>query len=216
MELYLSSHELGSEPEQLAQLFKDNKRVGLISNALDFSQDIERLKQSEEKQLAGLRSLGLQPESIDLRRYFGKPGDLMARLDHLGGVWARGGNTFVLTAAYQQSGLDQLLGKIIRTRPDFVYAGFSAGCCVLQESLEGLERVDDPSQVQVAYGQETAAPWRGLGLLDYAFVPHFDSDHPESTDIDNLINYYEKRRTVFRALRDGEVIVDQIKAEAND
>ena len=214
MELYLSSYELGEHPDRLVRLFRDNRRVGLISNALDFSRDGARLKQSEDKQLSNLRELGLQPEPVDLRQYFGDLQALTARLSPLAGVWVRGGNTFVLAAAYQQSGFDRLLRRTVNSRPDFVYAGFSAGCCALQPSLEGLELVDDPGQVQTAYGPGVVTPRSGLGLLDYAFVPHFDSGHPESDAVGNLVDYYRNRAVVFRALRDGQVIIDRIKAGA--
>jgi dipeptidase E len=41
--------------------------------------------------------------------------------------------------------------------------------------------------------------WEGLGFVDFAFMPHWDSDHPETKAIDRGIKY--------EALRDGEVLI---------
>jgi dipeptidase E len=97
------------------------------------------------------------------------------------------------------------------SRIDFVYAGFSAGCCVLQENLKGLEFVDDPAFVKDAYGIDASVIWEGVGLLDYVFVPHFESDHPESDDTNDEIEYYRKNNIKYRTLKDGEVIIDEIR-----
>lgn len=49
MKLYLSSYDFGNNPAKLRDLFGDSVEVALISSALDFSTDIERLKESEKK-----------------------------------------------------------------------------------------------------------------------------------------------------------------------
>jgi hypothetical protein len=60
-----------------------------------------------------------------------------------------------------------------------VYAGSSAGLCVLSPGLHGLEVVDDAGAVTRAYGSEPV--WDGLGPLDEVFVPHYRSPgHPET------------------------------------
>ncbi len=210
MKLYLSSYQLGDNPERLAALFGANRKVGLISNSLDFSKDVQRLKVSELEQLNNLKSIGLEPVVIDLREYFGKTEELRERVGELGGVWVRGGNTFVLASAYIQSGFDKILREDLAGREDYVYAGFSAGCCVLQKNLKGIDFVDDPNEVSVAYGAEAEIPWQGVGLLDYVFVPHFDSDHAESEDTNTEIEYYQKNNITFKPLRDGEVIIEEV------
>ena len=50
MEFYLSSYKIGGEKEvqQLKDLIPPNKKTAYISNALDFSDDAERRKQSEQ------------------------------------------------------------------------------------------------------------------------------------------------------------------------
>jgi hypothetical protein len=54
-----------------------------------------------------------------------------------------------------------------------VYAGYSAGACVLSPTLRGLEIVDDAGTVMRIYGSEPV--WDGLALLKEAFVPHYQS-----------------------------------------
>ena len=88
--------------------------------------------------------------------------------------------------------------------PDFVYAGYSAGVCVLAPSLDGLQHVDDVD-ARAYPGAELV--WEGLGVLDYLILPHYESDHPESTAVYREVEYCTARDIPFRTLRDGEVIV---------
>src|SRR5437763_10226659 len=70
--------------------------------------------------------------------------------------------------------------------PALVYAGYSAGACVLSPSLRGLEAVDDAGAVTRVYGAEPVRD--GLGLLDEAFVPHYRSPgHPETAAIELVV-----------------------------
>lgn len=41
MKLYLSSYRLGNSPEKLIKLFGADKKVAVISNAMDFAYDLE-------------------------------------------------------------------------------------------------------------------------------------------------------------------------------
>jgi dipeptidase E len=151
-----------------------------------------------------LKKLGLFPEEIDLRAYFGKQKELSGKLNNFGAVYVRGGNAFILRKAMLQSGLDNLIKKKNKD-PDFVYAGYSAGICVLSPTLHGLELVDDLSLVPQKYDQEII--WSGLGIVDFSIVPHYKSNHPESGMVDRVVEYFIERKMPFKTLRDGEVIV---------
>lgn len=207
MRLYLSSYKLGDNPQLLANLFGEDKRVAVITNALDFSTDHERRKNSETDQMTTLKKLGLEPELLDLRNYFGKENELKETMKEFGGVWIHGGNTFLLRIAYKLSGFDEIIRQYNDddSKSNFIYAGFSAGCCVLQKNLKGIDFVDDPNLTKDIYGEETM--WEGLGLLDFVFVPHFDSDHPESEDTNIEVDYYKKNNITYRTFRDGEVLI---------
>src|SRR5437588_4232973 len=108
MKLYLSSFRLGNHPEQLVRLLSSKKKTAVIANAMDGATEHER-KLGVERELNDLHSLGLYAEECDLREYFGKKEALKRHLNQYGLVWIRGGNTFVLRRAMDESGLDEAL-----------------------------------------------------------------------------------------------------------
>jgi dipeptidase E len=95
MRLYLSFFRNGNKPEELLKLLGDGRRTALIFNAQD-------LKTAEDRatdlaaECGRLQSIGLEPEEVDLRNYFGKPDELNQRLSAYDLIWVRGGNVFVL------------------------------------------------------------------------------------------------------------------------
>ncbi|QQS38426.1 Type 1 glutamine amidotransferase-like domain-containing protein [Candidatus Woesebacteria bacterium] len=204
MKLYLSSFKIGDEGQRLAHMVGGNKRIAIISNALDCYSDLERRKKGEDLEIAELKLLGLKPEILDLRKYFGKRDELELFLRNFDAVWVRGGNCFVLRVAMKKSGFDDIINKYEGS--DFVYAGYSAGACVLSPSLKGIDFVDNPLALQDAYPKEKVC-WEGLGIIDFAFEPHYKSDHPESADIDKEIEHLIDNKILFKAFRDGEVYI---------
>jgi dipeptidase E len=205
MKFYLSSYKVGDEADKLKKLVSVNRRVGYIPNALDFSgANPDKVKKHIENDLKSLRILEFDVEILDLKDYFGKKDKLKNKLDTLGSVFISGGNVFVLRQAMKLSGFDEIL-KVFSNRNDFVYAGYSAACCVLSPDLKPYEIVDDSTDTPYAGQKEVI--WEGLGVIDYAFLPHWDSDHPESEDIDKEIEFCKKNNIKYKAIRDGEVII---------
>ena len=94
MKFYLSSYKIGKETETLKELAR-GKKIGFIPNSLDYVEPKAR-QESNEKNMKDLSDLGIDVEMLDLKEYFGKRGKLEKKIDGLGGVWIRGGNTFVL------------------------------------------------------------------------------------------------------------------------
>lgn len=207
MKLYLSSYRLGNEADQLANLVGNNKKVAVILNALDFSTDEERRTKSQQREFDDLKSVGLQAEELDLRPYFGKWEALEKKIREYGLIWVRGGNAFVLRRAMHQSGFDTILQELA-SQDDLVYGGYSAGVCVIGPTLRGIEIVDDPGIVPEGYEKDVI--WEGVGLVDFSFAPHYQSNHPESASIEKLVAFYEENNMPYRALSDGEVIVQTI------
>lgn len=119
-------------------------------------------------------------------------------------IWVRGGNVFVLRRAYKESGFDEWL-KSQKGNDKLVYAGYSAGVCVLSPSLKGLDLVDDPNVVPEGYKPETV--WDGVGLLDFAFIPHYRSNHPESERVEKCVAWCVENNVAYKALHDGEAII---------
>lgn len=205
MKLYLSSYKLGDEIETLKKwLASGAKKVGYIPNAFDFTgMPPENRVKHMDFDMNELKALGLNVEVLDLRDTFGKKDALREKLKQFDGLWVSGGNTFVLRQAMRLSGFDELVGELAE-REEFVYGGYSAGCCVLSPTLKGLQTVDDPNNFPYSLKEPI---WEGLGLIDYAFLPHFDSDHPESEDINKEVAYCTENGIPFKTVRDGEVIL---------
>jgi dipeptidase E len=205
MKYYLSSYKMGSEAKRLKGLLGKNRLVGYIPNALDFSKaDPERRKRHVASDMEDLKSAGLEAELLDLKDYFGKEDELREKIGQLGGLWISGGNVFVLRQAMKLSGLDSIL-KGLQKRDDFLYGGYSAAGCVLSPNLHAYEIVDDPTDLP--YPGIRRVIWKGLGLIDYTFLPHYESDHPESDSISREVDYCKRHNMPYRTLRDGEVII---------
>jgi dipeptidase E len=105
-----------------------------------------------------------------------------------------------------QSGLDELLAERSHDS-SFVYAGYSAGACVMAPTLRGLDLVDDPIIVPTGYAEDTL--WDGLGFVPFAIAPHYRSPHPESGLVENVIDYFIENNIAFIALRDGDVYLKE-------
>ncbi len=205
MKLFLSSYHLGNDPTKLAPLFSENKRVGVIMNACDYKNHAERDERLAQE-LRELSEIGLRPEELDLREYFNGEKDINETLRSFGGVWVRGGNVFVLRRAMKQSGFDSALKEISKD-PLFVYAGFSAGPCVISPTLKGYALVDDPNLVPEGYEKEI--PWDGLNYIPYVFEPHYKSNHPEAAMVDKEVEQLEKQGIPYKTVKDGEVIISE-------
>ncbi|MEU9038438.1 Type 1 glutamine amidotransferase-like domain-containing protein [Streptomyces sp. NPDC048352] len=201
MRLFLSSWKLGDSPELLDDLVKGARTAAVVGNALDALPAPQR-QRATGREVAMLRDRGYGVTEVDLRDHFGDAATLADRLSGFGVVWVHGGNPFVLRLAMALSGADEILTDLL-DRDALVYAGWSAGACVLSPSLRGLELVDDPADAVTAYGRQ--AVWEGLGLLDYAFVPHYRSPIPESESIERVVERYDREGVLYRVFRDGEV-----------
>jgi dipeptidase E len=204
MKFYLSSYKLGNQKARLKELAPTDQ-IAIIPNALDFrGADDARTLQSLENKKLRLSEVGLEAEVVDLKDYFGKQAELRAVIERIGNVFVLGGNVFVLRQAMKLSGLDEIITDM-NANPDFLYAGYSAAGCVLAPSLKPYSIVDDITLTPYPELQEVI--WEGLGLVDFAFMPHWDSDHPESAAIEREIEYCEEHGIKYKAVRDGEVLV---------
>jgi dipeptidase E len=203
--LYLSSFRMGDHPEHLLALAgRDGRRAVVIANAMDAAPPEVR-RAAVELELAALTDLGLDAVELDLRGYFGHQQRLRRDLAGVAVAWLRGGNVFMLRYALYRSGADAVFCELLAADA-LVYAGYSAGPCVLSSSLRGLELVDDPDAVTQAYGAPPV--WDGLALLDEAFVPHYRSPgHPETVAIEQVVARYRAEGVAYRALHDGQALL---------
>ena len=140
MRLYLSSFRMGDHPEYLTALAGESGRSAVvIANALDDAPAGVR-RSGVEDELAGLAGLGFDAVELDLRDYFGHQQRLRRDLGGFCLAWLRGGNVFMLRYALFRSGGDVIFRDLLAA-DTLVYAGYSAGACVLSPSLRGLEAV---------------------------------------------------------------------------
>ena len=201
MKFYLSSYKIGDDPQQLKNLLPKNCKAVYISNALDFAKP-ESQKKHEDWELRELKAIGIDAKPLDLRDYFGKKDDLSSKLQDIDLFYISGGNVFDLRLAMNLSGFDEILQSLLSTKK--IYAGYSTAVCVLLPTLKGYHIVDEPNLK--TYGEHETI-WDGLGIINWMFAPHFESDHSESADINKEIAYYQKHGMKYKAVRDGEVII---------
>jgi len=206
MKFYLSSYRFGNKTKKLKQMIGAGNRVAYIANALDFAEGQKWQREFLALDVKGFQEMGMQVEPLDLRNYFNLQDSLRKDLERFKAIWVSGGNVFVLRWAMRLSGFEEILLDLHKDREkQMVYGGYSAGICVLSPSLKGLEMVDDP--YKKVYARQEGVIWEGLNLLDYAIVPHYDSDHPESSVVGKLADYYQEKGVKHTKLRDGEVIL---------
>ena len=205
MNYYLSSYRFGNHIEELKNLIPNNNKIGYISNAGDWvGHDSERKQERVNEEMAFLNKIGFRSEHLDLKDYFGRKDALQGKLNDLGGIWICGGNTFVLRQAMKLSGFDELFTNL-KSRNDFLYAGYSAGICILSDNLKPIDQVDEP--FSFPYDGISEPIYNGLGVFNYILLPHYDSDHHESADIEREVQRCIENKWLFKTLRDGEVII---------
>ena len=211
MRLYLSSERLGERAGALLAMV-NGPRVAVIANGYDGASAMAReIYRAEVYDPIGeFKSLGLEPSEVDLRAHFGDAASLRQRLASYDLVWVMGGNSFVLRRAMKQSGFDTVIRDML-DRDAIAYGGYAAGAVVAGPSLRGHELMDDPFELPEGYDEPLI--WSGLGLTPFAIVPHYQSRHPEAAAAEKVVSYMRARRTRFRAIADGEVIVQVGKLE---
>lgn len=202
MKLYLSSYHVGNHGQDLIRLAGRGTKAFVINNALDFVD--EPVRSQIHDGVDELEELGFKAQDLDLRQYVGRSDLLHEVLSQCGLLWLRGGSAFILRRAMEASGFDAAALPLIESN-QLVYAGYSAGAVVVTPTLRGIEIVDPPDVVPPGY--DAAIPWHGMGLVDYSIAPHFRSNHPESAQVELVVEYFEKNGMPYRALRDGEVII---------
>ena len=207
MKFYLSSFSFGNQNaiEKLKVMMPKNTIIGHINNSRDYvGKDPKIAQEAQDEEIEFLNDLGFVAESLNLQDYFNKEQLLREKLKAINGLWISGGNTFVLRQAMRLSGFDNIVEEL-KNKDDFLYAGYSAGICVLSDSLESISQVDDPNNFPYSGCSKTI--WEGLGMFNYSFMPYYDSDHFESEEIGKEIQRCIDKKWLFKALKDGEVII---------
>jgi len=115
-----------------------------------------------------------------------------------------GGNTFHLMHWVKQSGLQDVLVELLKTR---IYAGISAGSCIAGPTIY--------NSVQNLFGEKYELEIKsGLGLVDFQFIPHLNSPYFDKIRIENLSEASKLVEETVYALDDNSAIkIDGEKIE---
>ena len=205
MNFYLSSYKVGNKADELKKWINQHgNKICLIPNSRDIYPESERKANGIKEDVNELTDLGFDVTVISLKDYFDNKEELVNKLKEFSAFYVVGGNTFALRQAMYLSGFDEYL-KSIENSSDYLYAGYSAGICVLAKDLHGLDVCDDPNINP--YGIDTI--WDGLGYFDYIFLPHYKSNHKETELIDASVVYCKQHNIKYKTLKDGDVIICQ-------
>jgi len=101
-------------------------------------------------------------------------------------------------------GFDLLLLDELQCRDNFMYEGYSATGCVLSSLLKCYQIVDNPDETPYQECKNTL--WGGLGIIDFAFMPHVDFER-ESADINKEVLLCKEQNIPYKTVRDGEVLI---------
>ncbi|MBY6366423.1 Type 1 glutamine amidotransferase-like domain-containing protein [Rhodococcoides corynebacterioides] len=212
MRLFLASYRFGAHRYRLLDLVGTPGRIGVIAAAADAWPATAR-ESAVTSEFAILTAAGFDPVEVDLRSV--TPATADAALRTLPAVWVRGGNTFVLRHRLAASGVDRVLRERLR-RDDLVYAGYSAGACVMGPSLTGVDAADPPAEL--AEITDDPVPRDGLGLIDDVLVPHWPTaTAPSELDPDGAVRAMaaacRAAGVPYRTLTDDQVFV---RTDADD
>ena len=204
MVLYLSSQKFGEKTEYLREWIKEHdNKILLIYNALD-AKGTEKINNNVKDDIFLLEQIGFKIDILDLKKYFDEKNKLEEIINNYSSICVMGGNVFVLRQAMKYSGLDEILKKIINR--DFLYIGYSAGGSVLSKDLDVFRNVDDP----IEFYDKDKIIYNGLGLINYAFIPHYKSNYHKVHLIDEVVAKCKKEKIDYKALTDGEVIIEKL------
>lgn len=204
MVLYLSSQKFGNDTGYLEEwLCNHDNKILLIYNALEAKGEaVIQRNSGEDKEL--LEKIGFDVKVIDLKNYFGKEEKLESDFKKYSACCVMGGNVFILRQAMKYSGFDNFLKN--KRNKDYLYIGYSSGACVLSKDINILNRVDAP----ISFYQEDDIIYRGLGLIDYVFIPHYQSNYHKVHLIEEVVERCKENNINYKAVKDGEVIIETL------
>lgn len=205
MLLYLSSQKFGRDVTVLKNwIEKHNNKILLIFNALD-AKGQEKINNNIEEDTNLLKEIGFNVKLVDLKEYFGNYKKLKKDLVQYNACCIMGGNVFVLRQAMKYSGFDIFLNEVSENK-DFLYIGYSAGSSILSNDLKVFDVVDEP----IKFYDKNEIIYNGINLINYIFIPHYKSNYHKVKLIDDVVEKCKNQSIKFVAVKDGEVIIEEI------
>lgn len=202
MKLYLSSQRLGNHSNKILELVGENKNVVVIANALDDKSQKHRDDRVNKEKIM-LKSIGLNPEELDLRNFFGKGRELGEYIKSKSLIWIRGGNVFILRRAMMACEFDKYVLPLIK-QGKIAFGGYSAGTIIACRDLFASEMVDDIYSVPDDYPVDFLET-KGLNLLNFYLIPHWDSTEDWAKNIKSYGAYLKSKNRKVVTICDGEV-----------
>ena len=206
MILYLSSQKFENNDFFKKWIDNHGNKILLIFNALD-AKGQDKINNNVKEDTTLLEQMGFEVTVLDLKEYFDKSDKLDEICQKYNAFCVIGGNVFVLREAMKYSGFDTFL-KRISNDDNYLYIGYSAGGCVLSKKIDIFAIVDDA----IDFYNRGEIPNEGLGLINYIFIPHYKSNYHKSHLIDEVVNTCKKNNTQYKALSNGEFIIENISS----
>ncbi len=176
MKLFLTSAGLTNPTliksfEELVGGQKDDIKIAFVPTAANVEQG------DKEWLINDLSNLKKQEYVVDIVDISALEKEIwLPRLESANVLFFGGGNTFHLMNWVEKSGLKDLLPELLKTR---VYAGISAGSCIAGPTIY--------NSVQNLFGEKyNLKIEKGLGLVDFQFIPHLNSPYFTKIRKDNL------------------------------
>lgn len=128
----------------------------------------------------------------------------LPRLQEANVLFLGGGNTFHLMYWVEKSGLKDLLPELLKTK---VYAGISAGSCIAGPTIY--------NSVQNLFGEKyNLKIEKGLGLVDFQFIPHLNSQWFPKINEENLeVTSKELKESVYACDDNSAVVINENNIE---
>src|SRR3989344_4510325 len=178
--LFLTSNFLGALPDFLEKSPKDYKLI-YITTASNTYENPTWLDRDRE----ALRHLGFNFSELDISGKTKK--ELEEIVKGIDIIFVAGGNTFYLLEKVKESGFDKIIPNLISN--GVVYIGGSAGACLAGPDIEPIALIDHPEE---AHLKST----KGLGLVDFLVIPHFDNEKYGDKTKDIMEKFKDKYKLI--------------------
>lgn len=205
MKLYLSSRTTHNCDEAKQYLYEWQKKHGtdiaIVTDARDFFEP--KLRESGiNNNTILLKKLGFNPTKIALKDYYGTYHKLKKFLNNFSSIHVIGGNPFLLKDVFDRSNFVKFLIEQEKN-DDFLYSGSSASSYIMSPIM--FEHSSDKI-MQRLDSNTHSAPLKGLGYLDYAYIPHYPFLPPFEC-LSEIARTFEKQNLPHKTFKDGEVLV---------
>lgn len=197
MKLFLTSADLTNKSlidafNNLVGLSNDKVKIAFIPTAANVEEGDKGWLIND---YSNLKKQGYSVDIVDISAV--EKDVWLPRLEEANVLFFGGGNTFHLMHWVEKSGLKDLLPELLKTR---VYAGISAGSCIAGPTVY--------NSVQNLFGEKyDLKVEKGLGLVNFQFIPHLNSDWFPKINEESLEKASKDLKEPVYALDDNSAIV---------